>query len=118
LTLASFFAFLVPHSHVFARLKSGLPPSAELPAVIVPTFGASHCFGKSLPFAAAKQSRTTGAMVLHASSLILQPLSFRFPRSDCRHDVAAAEAPAGLAFLSPQANFQRAAATGGDTPPV
>jgi hypothetical protein len=36
---------------------NGLPRSAELPAVMVPTFGASECFGKSIPFAAARQSR-------------------------------------------------------------
>ena len=102
-SLALFFAFLVPHSRVCPRLKSGLPRSAELPSVIVPTFGASRYFGKSIPFAAATESRTTGAIV--------------FPRSDRRYDAAAAEAPAGLSFLSPHPNFQRTAATGGDTPP-
>ena len=41
------FAFLVPRSRVRPRLKRGLPRSAELPSVIVPTFGASKYFGKS-----------------------------------------------------------------------
>src|SRR5437764_1020895 len=46
-----FFAFLVLHSGDGPRLESGLPLSAELPSVIVPTFGASQCLGKSIPFA-------------------------------------------------------------------
>src|SRR3954447_9011475 len=41
------------------RLESWLPPSAKLPTVIVPTLSASECSGKSRPFAAARQSRTT-----------------------------------------------------------
>jgi hypothetical protein len=52
-SLASIFAFLVPHSRVCHGLKSELPCSAELPTVIVPTFDTSRSFGKSIPFAAA-----------------------------------------------------------------
>ena len=65
-SLASIFAFLVQRSRVCPRLKSGLPRSAELPSVIVPTFGASQYFDKSLPFAAATESRTTGAIAFLA----------------------------------------------------
>jgi len=53
------FAFLVPRSRVCPYLKSGLPRSTDLPTVIVRTFAASKYFGKSLPFAAATESRTT-----------------------------------------------------------
>jgi hypothetical protein len=62
-SLALIFAFLVVHPGVGPRLKSCLPLSAELTSVIVPTFGESHCLGKSIPFAAARSSRTAGAMI-------------------------------------------------------
>jgi hypothetical protein len=64
--LALILAFLVQRWRVCPRLKSGLPRSAELDSVIVRTFGASQEFGKSLRFAAAVESRTTGAMVFLA----------------------------------------------------
>jgi hypothetical protein len=46
-----------------------------------------------------------------------QPVRW-FPSLRSRMDAAAAEAPAGLAFFSPQPDFQRTAATGGNTHPV
>jgi hypothetical protein len=54
-----FSAFLVRRSRVYPRLKTRLPPSAEVPSVTVPTFGAFKYFDKSLSFAAATESRTT-----------------------------------------------------------
>ena len=104
-SLASIFAFLVLHSRVCPRLKSCLPRSAELPSVIVPTFGTSRYFGKSIPFAAA-------TAIAHNRCDALSSL-----RIGCRNDVAAAEAPAGLSFLSRIRVFKEPHA-GGDIPPV
>jgi hypothetical protein len=103
LSLASIFAFLVQRSRVCAHLKGCLPCSAELPSVIVPTFGGSQDFDKSLSFVAATESRTTGAIAFLAPIGAMTP-----PR----------RRPHRASLLFPHPDFQRTAATGGGTRPV
>jgi hypothetical protein len=48
-----------------------LPRSADLPTFIVRTIAASQDFGKSLPFAAATESRTTSVTFCDVASRLL-----------------------------------------------
>ncbi len=85
------------------RVRVCVTRPAELPPVIVPTFGISKYFDKSLSFAAATESRTTGAMVFLAPIVAMAS-----PR----------RRPHRASLLFPHPSFQRTAATGVDTLPV